>query len=151
VEAAAPFSDGHWLFSHNGRIDRWPSGVDSLVADVPPSALLGIVARTDSALLWLLVQRELERDTPAGVALATVAVRAQRCSPGRYNMLLHDGEQIVATAAGDTLFTHQDDGGITVASEPADATGGWRQVPEGSVVVATKTSLDIQPLERVAS
>ncbi len=150
VESAAPFSDGERLFSHNGRIDRWPTDVAELVADVPQAELLRLVARTDSALLWLLVQRELENGITALRALAKVAVRAQRCSPGRYNMLLHDGEQIVATSAGDTLFTYQDDSGVTVASEPADTSGGWQQVPDDSVVVATSSSIEVQPLERVA-
>lgn len=151
VESAAPFSDGRRLFSHNGRIDRWPSDVVTLVDDLPSSELLHLVARTDSALLWLLVQREVARGRSESDALASVAVRAQRCSSGRYNMLLHDGETIVATSAGDTLFTHQDDDGVTVASEPSSTSGSWQQVPDQSVVVATSSRVEVQPLERTAS
>lgn len=150
VESAAPFGDGRYLFSHNGRIEDWPDGVDELVADVAPTELLHLVARTDSALLWLMVQRALARGLAAGQALATVALAAGRCSAGRYNLLLHDGEQIVATAAGDTLFFLQDADGITVASEPSHASDEWRPVADGSVVVATSSTIDVQPLERLA-
>ncbi len=147
VESAAPFSDGRWLFSHNGRIERWPHDVDSLVDDVPAADLLHLVARTDSALLWLLVQRALVSGLAPAHALATVSLEAQRCSPGRYNLLLHDGGHIVATAVGETLFTHQDDYGVTVASEPSDSSGRWQQVPDYSVVVATQATIDVRPLE----
>jgi glutamine amidotransferase len=151
VESAAPFGDGRYLFSHNGRIEAWPDQVDALVADIPASELLHLVARTDSALLWLMVQLALARGMTPDRALATVTARAQRSSAGRYNLLLHDGEQIVATAAGDTLFVLHDATGVTVASEPSDDRDAWTEVPDGSVVVATNSTIDVQPLERLVT
>ncbi len=56
VEAAAPFAAGRYLFSHNGRIEGWPTSVTGLADKLPTSALLDLVARTDSALLWALTQ-----------------------------------------------------------------------------------------------
>ena len=33
--AAAPFTDGHWLFSLNGRIDGWPDSAAELAGTLP--------------------------------------------------------------------------------------------------------------------
>ncbi|MGO9193026.1 MAG: class II glutamine amidotransferase, partial [Streptosporangiaceae bacterium] len=50
--AVAPYVSGCWLFSHNGKVEGWPDSVAGLAATLPASALLGLEARVDSALLW---------------------------------------------------------------------------------------------------
>src|SRR5215472_17469387 len=59
VAAAAPYTAGRWLFSHNGVLDDWPSATASLAATLPPADLLALEARCDSALVWALVARQL--------------------------------------------------------------------------------------------
>ena len=50
--ACAPFTDGTWLFSHNGRVDGWPHSVAGLAKTLDVTDLLTMDAPTDSALLW---------------------------------------------------------------------------------------------------
>ena len=57
---------GRWLFSHNGKVDGWPDSVAGLAATLPASALLGLEARVDSALLWALVRHQLELGVTRG-------------------------------------------------------------------------------------
>ena len=103
--AVAPYVSGRWLFSHNGEVDGWPDSVAGLAATLPASALLGLEARVDSALLWALVRYRLELGLTAEQALAdtVLALRAAGVT-GRFNFLLTDGRVIAATAAGDTLW-----------------------------------------------
>jgi glutamine amidotransferase len=151
VEAAAPFGDGHRLFSHNGRIEKWPDGVADLVRDLPPGSLLNLVARTDSALLWLLIQHSLADGLTLEAAVAAVVLRAAEASPGRYNLLLHDGEQLVATAFGDSLFVCRGTAGVTVASEPTTDEPAWEEVADESIVVVKEGAVDIGPIGAVLS
>ena len=103
--AAAPFTSGPWLFSHNGVIEGWPGSVAGLAATLPADLLLGLEARVDSALAWALVLYRLRLGAAPAEALADTigALRAAGVA-GRFNFLLTDGQVIAATAAGDTLF-----------------------------------------------
>lgn len=144
--AAAPYTDGRWLFSHNGRIEGWPRSVADVVATLPPAQLLDLEARVDSALLWALVRHRLDAGEPASDALAAVVADVSSRAAGRYNLLLTDGATIAATAAGDTLFWRRDDAGTLVASEPSDEGPGWHEVPDGSVLTATREHVQMRPL-----
>ena len=144
--AAAPYTDGNWLFSHNGRVDGWPTSVEALAAGLPPTRLLSLEARVDSALLWALVQDRLAAGAAAPEALATVVADVSAATTGRFNLLLTDGTTIAATAAGDTLCWRSDGAGTVVASEPSDDGPGWRQVPDGSVLNATADHVDVRPI-----
>lgn len=144
--AAAPYTDGRWLFSHNGRVDGWPASVEGLAAQLPPARLLGLEARVDSALLWALVQERLAAGHSAPEALATVVADVSVATTGRFNLLLTDGTTIAATAAGDTLCWRRNDSGTVVASEPSDDGPGWHQVPDGSVLTATREQVHVGPI-----
>jgi gamma-glutamyl hercynylcysteine S-oxide hydrolase len=143
--AVAPFASGRWLFSHNGALNGWPTSAEQL--SVPNRDLLSLEAMVDSALLWALVRQRLRAGDPAGVALATTirAIEAAGGS-GRFNFLMTDGESVVATAAGDTLWYRQADGSVTVASEPGDDEPGWTEVPDRQVLTATPAGVSVQPL-----
>ncbi|MFD1213848.1 ergothioneine biosynthesis protein EgtC [Arthrobacter sp. GCM10027362] len=146
--AAAPYAHGRWLFSHNGRIEGWPDGVGRLAAQLPPSRLLSLEAQVDSALLWALVLERLAAGAAAGEALARTVADVLEVSAGRLNLLLTDGGTITATAVGDTLFWRSDPAGTLVASEPSDDGPDWHEVPDGSLLTATRTSVDVRPLTR---
>lgn len=147
--AAAPYVHGGWLFSHNGRIDGWPGSVEPLARNLPVSRLLALEARVDSALLWALVLERLESGCGPSDALAGTVTDVLGLTTGRLNLLLSDGETIAATAAGDTLFWNSGACGVVVASEPSDDGPGWHQVPEHSVLTATRRSVDIRQLSTV--
>ena len=158
-EAAAPFTAGPWLFSHNGALPGWPAPADELAADVPVSRLLAEGASTDSTLLWALLRHRLEAGADPVRAVAEVTVRARRIPGARVNLLLHTGTEIVATAAGDSLcyLTGQHPGpdgnparGVIVASEPFDDSDGWIDVPDDHLVHVTPTDLTLHHLAELA-
>jgi glutamine amidotransferase len=133
----APFAADGWLFSHNGRIDGWPSTTVAVAASLPTAALLDLDARVDSALLWALVLHRLRLGMAAADALSdTIGALTSAGVSGRFNMLLTDGHQITATRAGDTLCYRADRGTVIVASEPADDEPGWQDLPDGTVITA---------------
>ena|SRR5690348_9690365 len=145
--AAAPFSSGRWLFSHNGVLDGWPEATTSLAATLPASDLLTLEARCDSALAWALVSGRLRAGRGPAEALADVITAlAEHQVGGRFNFLLSNGEVIAATAAGDTLCYRLSRDSVLVASEPGDDEHGWTEVGDQCVLTATAAGVDIHKL-----
>lgn len=144
--AVAPYREGRWLFSHNGRVDGWPDAVTSLAADLPASRLLALESRVDSALLWALTLERLAASDPLERAVARVVADVRSVTTGRLNLLVTDGTRIVATAAGDTLYWRSTGLGIVVSSEPSDRLPGWNRVPDGSLLTATRGHVDVAAL-----
>ncbi|WP_046776662.1 ergothioneine biosynthesis protein EgtC [Streptomyces yangpuensis] len=148
--AAAPFTDGPWLFSHNGAVRNWPESAAPLAAALPPEELLQLAARTDSALIWALVRRRLRAGDDLGTALAEPVRELSSAAPGsRLNLLLTDGAAIAATAWGDSLWYLTDPGGgrTVVASEPYDDDTRWCEVPDRTLLTATRTRVRLTPLK----
>jgi glutamine amidotransferase len=144
--AAAPFRRGRWLFSHNGVVEDYPQSVTALVATLPREQLLQLEAATDSAVLWALVTTALESGATLGDALAETIDLVTTTCKGRFNLLLTDGQQIAATAYGNSLFWLRTPDGVVVASEPHDDAAGWEPVPDRSLIVATRTHVDVTGL-----
>jgi glutamine amidotransferase len=139
----APFTAGPWLFAHNGAVDGFAEGgADGLRAGVSPARAAGIEGRTDSEVLFALVLDRLDAGAPPGEALAAVVAEVGGRWGGRLNLLLGDGERVAATARGNSLFVLEDEGlaagGVVVASEPCDDGPGWRPVPDGWLVEASR-------------
>lgn len=136
--AAAPFRDGRFLFSHNGVVPDWTN----LPTDLTPAELLSLQTRSDSALLWLLIYRELRRGVAAEEALSSVVRHVAAVRPSaRLNLLLTDGETIVATRYGDTLW-YRTGPDFLVASEPDDeAVGEWHEVPDHTLLLADQAGV----------
>lgn len=145
--AAAPFTDGRWLFSHNGVVRDWPGSLAGAAARLPVTDLMTLDAPTDSAVLWALVRARLRAgDDPADVLAGTCAA-VDRDAPGsRLNLLLTDGATIWATAWRHALAVHGHDGATTVASEPTHEFPDWTQVPDRHLVVARPGHHDLYPL-----
>ncbi|MGY1783303.1 ergothioneine biosynthesis protein EgtC [Geodermatophilus sp. SYSU D01036] len=128
--AAAPFTDGRWLLSHNGRVDR---------AVLPP--VRDAESTVDSALLAALVFArgpDALGDTVREVAAADPAARL--------NLLAADGTRLLATTWGDTLSALVTAEGTVLASEPWDDDPAWTDVPDRSLVEATPDGLTVTPL-----
>ncbi|MGH3832114.1 MAG: ergothioneine biosynthesis protein EgtC [Pseudonocardiaceae bacterium] len=145
--ACAPFTTGRWLFSHNGRITGWPDSVAALAARLPVTDLLTLDAPTDSALLWALVRHRLAGGASLGRALGAVAARVRAHAPGSsLNLLLTDGTGLAATTVGHALAVRASAGTVLVCSEPIDQLPGWESVPEGHLLTATPSSVDVAPI-----
>jgi gamma-glutamyl hercynylcysteine S-oxide hydrolase len=118
VSASAPFTDGHWLLSHNGLVDR---------AVLPPSPTAESVV--DSALLAALIfERGLD-------ALGDTITEVASADPNaRLNILAGNGSRLIATTWGDTLSVLRVDDGVVLASEPFDDDPAWQDVPDRHLV-----------------
>jgi gamma-glutamyl hercynylcysteine S-oxide hydrolase len=142
--AAAPFHDGQWLFSHNGRIAGWPDSVTGVAAGLPVRDLITLDAPTDSALLWALVRARLRTGDALGAALSSVVTLVAAAAPGsRLNLLLTDGRSVAAVVYGHALSVRSSPGSVLVASEPIDDDPGWRAVPDHSLLVADPSAVHI--------
>ncbi|WP_149179688.1 ergothioneine biosynthesis protein EgtC [Streptomyces sp. TRM49041] len=149
--AAAPFASGPWLFSHNGAVAGWPDTVAALTAGLPPTELLALEARNDSALVWALVLHRLRHGDTLADALARVVRDVATASPAsRLNLLLTDGTTVAATAWGDTLWYLAGPPGpgrrAVVASEPYDDDPAWCEVPDRTLLTATADGVTLGPL-----
>jgi glutamine amidotransferase len=129
--ASAPFSDGQWLLSHNGLVDR---------AVLPLSA--NAESTNDSALLAALIfDRGMD-------SLGDVVVEVAAADPNaRLNLLAANGSQMYATTWGDTLSVLRQDDGVVLASEPYDDDPSWQEVPDRHLVVVDSSRVDLIPLK----
>ncbi|MGV9454883.1 ergothioneine biosynthesis protein EgtC [Streptomyces sp. NPDC003635] len=147
--AAAPFASGVWLFSHNGAVPGWPDSLAPLTRTLPAVDLLSLEARNDSAFVWALALTRLRAGDDAGQALADTVLEVAEAAPdARLNLLLTSGDTIAATAWGDTLWYLTAPGhGTVVASEPYDDDPLWHEVPDRTLLVASRTDITLTPLK----
>jgi glutamine amidotransferase len=145
--ACAPFTDRTWAFSHNGLVKGWPETLGPLAEQLPVTDLLQLEAPTDSAALWLLLQRALAEQGPEK-ALTTLVRAVDAAAPkSRLNFLLGDGRELWATTWDHSLSVLVDDDRAIVMSEPFDDDPGWQPVPDRHIVYARPGHLIITPLE----
>jgi gamma-glutamyl hercynylcysteine S-oxide hydrolase len=131
ASATAPFTDGEWLLSHNGVVDR---------AVLPSSS--AAESTVDSALLAALIfDRGLDRlgDTIAEVGAAD--------PNARLNVLAANGSRMLATTWGDTLSVLRRDDGVVLASEPYDDDPDWQEIPDRHLVDVSGTRIELVPLK----
>jgi gamma-glutamyl hercynylcysteine S-oxide hydrolase len=131
ASASAPFTDGEWLLSHNGIVDR---------AVLPRSA--AAESTVDSALLAALIfDRGLDRlgDTIAEVGAAD--------PNARLNILAANGSRMLATTWGDTLSLLRRTDGVVLASEPYDDDPQWQEIPDRHLVDVNGTQVELIPLK----
>jgi gamma-glutamyl hercynylcysteine S-oxide hydrolase len=131
ASASAPFSDGRWLLSHNGLVDR----------DVLPASSTA-ESTNDSALLAALIfERGLES---LGETITEVAASDPNA---RLNILAGNGSELRATTWGDTLFALRRDDGVVLASEPFDDDKDWQEIPDRHLVVASDSRMELTALK----
>jgi glutamine amidotransferase len=129
--AAAPFHAGRWLLSHNGVVDR---------------ALLGPHPGAESVCDSAELAAHLFESGPEQVG-EFVAKLGARDPAARLNLLLTNGERILATAWNDTLSVLRTDDGVAVASEPYDDDPRWSDVPDHHLVDVTADGVTLIDLE----
>lgn len=129
--AAAPFTDGRWLLSHNGRVDRSVLPARNDAESVCDSAVL-------AAHVFAL--------GPERVAV-TVCQVARLDPAASLNLLLTDGSRISAVTWGDPLSYLVEPDGIAVASEPWDDDPRWVDVPDRHLLEVTPAGVALTELE----
>jgi gamma-glutamyl hercynylcysteine S-oxide hydrolase len=138
--AVAPFAAGPWLFSHNGVLPGWPGSVEMLARTLPTRDLMTLEAPTDSALLWALLRVALQAGEDPVKALTRLTHEVVAVEPlARLNLMLTDGEQVVATAWYHALNVLAGDDFVVVASEPWDDDVRWQPVPDRHLVATRLT------------
>ena len=129
--AAAPFTDGRWLLSHNGLVDRSVLPQSSRAESVVDSALLAA----------LIFDRGLD-------VLGETVVEVSEADPGaRLNILAGNGSRLLATTWGDTLSILRREDGVVLASEPYDDDPRWQDVPDRHLVDVTGTHVEFIALK----
>jgi gamma-glutamyl hercynylcysteine S-oxide hydrolase len=121
ASATAPFTDGQWLLSHNGVVDR----------DVLPTGLAAESVCDSAILAALIFDRGLDA---LGETIAEVGSDDPKA---RLNILAANGARLLATTWGDTLSILRRDDGLVLASEPYDDQPGWEDVPDRHLVEVT--------------
>ena len=129
--ASAPFTDGDWLLSHNGVVDRGVLPLSAAAESVVDSALLAA----------LIFDRGLD-------ALGDTIVEVGGADPNaRLNIIAANGSQLLATTWGDTLSMLRRDDGMVLASEPYDDDPRWQDIPDRHLVNVTGASVELVPLK----
>ena len=129
--AAAPFTDGRWLLSHNGRVRSSVLPARHDAESVCDSALLAAHVFAEGPKRVV----ETVRDVAAADPEATL------------NLLLSDGSRILAVSWGDPMSYLVEPDGVVVASEPYDDDPRWVDVPDRHLVEATSTGVVVTSLE----
>ncbi len=144
VAGNAPFVSGRWLFAHNGFVEGFRDGVrDDLFAQLSPARQETLAGDADSELIFGLILDRLDAGEDAAVALAEV-LEPLVAIGGKYNVVLTDGEQLLATCLGNSLFLRPRPD-LEIASEPYDDApvvplghdtepGEWQQLTDGTFV-----------------
>lgn len=128
--ASAPFTDGEWLLSHNGIVDRAVLPVSRTAESTVDSAILAahiFAEGLDS--LGDTVRRVGESDPSA-----------------RLNILAANGSRMLATVWGDTLSILRRPDGVVLASEPYDDHPDWQDIPDRHLVEVTAAGVAMTPL-----
>jgi gamma-glutamyl hercynylcysteine S-oxide hydrolase len=148
TENNAPFVGtsrvGPLAFSLNGNAFHESCAARVKGALRPGTRLAG---DTDSEVLFALVRDRIDdgRDPAAAVAAVHHVIDP---GPEVYvNLLLLTAHELVATTWQHTLYLHEDDAGVTVASEPLDADPAWRRVPDGHLLTGTVAGAAWAPLQ----
>ncbi|MET0701638.1 MAG: ergothioneine biosynthesis protein EgtC [Mycobacterium sp.] len=130
ASAAAPFTDGQWLLSHNGVVDRAVLPLTSSAESVVDSAVLAA----------LIFERGLD-------ALADTVCEVGAADPSaRLNILAANGSRLLATTWGDTLSILRRGDGTVLASEPYDDHPDWQDVPDRHLVEVRADGVTMTPL-----
>ena len=133
--AAAPFTDGRWLLSHNGRVDR---------------AVLPSYAEAESVCDSAVLAAHVFAQGPDH--LAKVVTELAQLDPGaRLSLLLTDGQRILATTWGDQLSYLQESDGVLVSSEPFDDDPRWVDVPDRHLIEVTLRDGSPRPVVTVTA
>ena len=129
--ASAPFTDGQWLLSHNGVVDRSVLPLSSAAESTVDSALLAA----------LIFDRGLE-------SLGDTIVEVGTADPNaRLNIIAANGSRLLGTSWGDTLSILRRDDGVVLASEPYDDDPRWEEVPDRHLVDVSGASVELIALK----
>ena len=131
VGAAAPFTDGHWLFSHNGRVSRAALPASSMAESVCDAAQL-------AAHVFTLGPERVSQ---------TIHAVAQRDPAALLTVLLTDGNTVRGVTWGNELWYLVEPDGVVVASEPWDDDSRWVLVADRHAIEVSAAGVVVKEVE----
>jgi glutamine amidotransferase len=132
ISATAPFTDGQWLLSHNGVVDRGVLPLSSSAESVCDSAILAAT----------IFERGLD-------ALGDTITEIGAADPdARLNVLAGNGSRLLATTWNETLSILRRPDGVVLASEPYDNDSEWEDVPDRHLVEVGADGVTLTALDR---
>ena len=148
-----PFSQGRFLFMHNGQIGGWQRVRRHVEAMIPDALYAGRVGTTDTEAIFLAAMGRGLADEPVAALHDTLAEvkgamrQAGVTEPLRFTAALTDGETLWAfrwacDARPASLYFRQDPSGLRLVSEPIDGQReGWHEIPRGFTLTARRGAL----------
>lgn len=131
ASASAPFSDGTWVLSHNGIVDRGVLPLNAAAESTVDSAVLAA----------LIFDRGLDN-------LGDTLLEVGAADPGaRLNIVAANGSRLLATTWGDTLSVLRRADGVVLASEPYDDHPDWQDIPDRHLVDVSGGHVTLTPLK----
>jgi glutamine amidotransferase len=129
--AAAPFTDGRWLLSHNGRVRSSVLPARHDAESVCDSALLAAQVFAEGPEQVVETIRKVAADDPDAFL----------------SVLLTDGNRVIAVAWGDPVSYLVEPDGVVVASEPYDDDARCFDVPDHHLLEVTSSGVAVTALE----
>jgi len=165
VAGSAPFVHGALAFAHNGFVAGYRHGRrEQLRAQLSDAVRPWIRGDADSEVLFgLLLDRLAAGADLAGATASVVAAVADwdggdapesppaEFSGGKFNLMVSDGRQLVATRWGNSLFVRHDrpgPGAVILASEPYDDDPDWQEVPDRTLVRVADGGVQFESLSQ---
>lgn len=141
---AHPFFARGFAFMHNGTVANFGKHKEAIRSHIAPEHLAHIRGETDSETCFALFRTVLDPLPTPGLddmkrALARVMTTVSTITDhgeakSAMNFLVTDGQRMVATRRGRTLFCASEPGARYIASERLWSDGAWAEVPEDGVV-----------------
>ncbi len=146
-----PFSDGDFLFTHNGYLGGFDQGLRAEILRFLDNAIASqIRGNTDSEYIFALIRHYLNEDEelPLESAISEAFNNLSGWMEGKealLNLLISDGERVYATRHAinhecPSLYYSTDDeafpdGAQLIASEALNPDGFWQPVPEHHLLI----------------
>jgi glutamine amidotransferase len=143
-----PFSEGKWLFMHNGQIGDYCDIRRAMEREIPDQYYDQRLGNTDSETMFAMaLGLGLAKDPVAALKKMLTKVQALLTERGstdavRFTVALTDGETLYAIRFSTdhlppSLYYRSSDKGLAVVSEPLDEEAdGWQEVPGNHMVIA---------------
>lgn len=143
---AHPFVQGNWVFMHNGTLYGFEKKRAAMEALIAPRFREGIRGETDTERCFGLFLTYLDGTTSPGIDdVARAVAKVMRTvaelfdgqgaeKPCAMNFLASNGEHLVASRRGRTLWSLEHPKELVVASEKLWDEPGWAEVPEDGLV-----------------
>jgi glutamine amidotransferase len=147
-----PFLAEGWAFMHNGTLRHFERHRAQLEREIAPRWRARLRGDTDSErcfalfLTYLDGQSDPDLGQVAGALARVVRVAAAICDPGlgeapasALNFIVGDGQRLVATRRGRSLFRASRQGARFVASEHLWDGEDWEEIPEEGVLTIDRS------------